>query len=36
MPRSGMKLAIQRVFWEYPVQLLTDPVAWFHDVVKFL
>lgn len=36
MPNGGMKLAIQRVFWEYPVQLLTDPSGWLHDVVKFL
>lgn len=35
MPRSGMKLAIQRVFWEYPIQLLTDPSAWLQDVVTF-
>ena len=35
MPRSGMKLAIQRVFWEYPIQLLTDPSAWLQDVITF-
>ena len=35
MPTGGMKLAIQRVFWEYPIQILTDPSGWFHDVVKF-
>lgn len=35
MPRSGMKLAIQRVFWEYPIQLLTDPSAWLHDILLF-
>lgn len=35
MPRSGMKLAIQRVFWEYPIQLLTDPSACLHDILLF-
>lgn len=35
MPKGGMKLAIQRVFWEYPIQILTNPSGWFHDVVKF-
>ena len=35
MPKGGMKLAIQRVFWEYPIQFLTDPLGWIHDVVKF-
>lgn len=35
MPKGGMKLAIQRVFWECPIQILTDPSGWFHDVVKF-
>ena len=35
MPKGGMKLAIQRVFCEYPIQILTDPSGWFHDVVKF-
>ncbi|MGM9735603.1 MAG: hypothetical protein ACI3ZL_04255 [Candidatus Cryptobacteroides sp.] len=36
MPRSGMKLAIQRVFVEYPLQLLTDPSGWLNDVTRFL
>ena len=35
MPKGGMKLTIQRVFCEYPIQILTDPSGWFHDVVKF-
>ena len=35
MPKGGMKLAIQRVFWEYPIQILTNPSGWFNDVVKF-
>ena len=36
MPKSGMKLAIQRVFWEYPIQLLTDPPGWSYDVIRYL
>lgn len=35
MPKGGMKLAIQRVFWEYPIQFITDPSGWLQDVVKF-
>ena len=35
MPKGGMKLAIQRVFWEYPLQLITDPSAWFQDVINY-
>ena len=35
MPKGGMRLAIYRVFWEYPCQILTDPAAWFADVTKF-
>ena len=36
MPKGGMKLAIQRVFWTYPIQLITDPSGWFHDVIRYL
>lgn len=36
MPNGGMKLAIQRVFWEYPIQILTHPAAWLNDVVMYL
>ena len=35
MPKGGMKLAIGRVFWEYPLQLLTNPTGWFHDVIRY-
>lgn len=35
MPKGGMKLALQRVFWKYPVQLLTDPTGWFNDVIMY-
>lgn len=35
IPNGGMKNALGRVFWEYPIQLLTNPVAWFHDVVQY-
>lgn len=35
MPNGGMKLAIQRVFWEYPIQLLTDPSAWWETATRY-
>jgi hypothetical protein len=35
IPNGGMKNALGRVFWEYPVQLLTNPVGWFHDVIRY-
>ena len=35
MPKGGMRLAIGRVFWEYPLQLLTNPAGWFHDVIRY-
>ena len=28
-------MAIQRVFWEYPIQLLLDPSGWFHEVIRY-
>ena len=35
IPNGGMKNALGRVFWEYPVQLLTNPARWFHDVIRY-
>lgn len=35
MPKGGMRLAIGRVFWEYPLQLLTNPAEWFHDEIRY-
>ena len=36
MPKSGMAKAINRVFWEYPIQFLTHPLEWLRDVLKFI
>ena len=34
-PKGGVLKAIGRVFWEYPLQLLTNPAGWFHDVIRY-
>lgn len=34
-PKGGVLKAIGRVFWEYPLQLLTNPTGWFHDVIRY-
>ena len=34
-PKGGVLKAIGRVFWEYPLQLLTNPTVWFHDVIRY-
>ena len=34
-PKGGVMKAINRVFWEYPVAILTDPAGWFHDVIRY-
>jgi hypothetical protein len=34
-PKGGVMKAIYRVFWEYPVSILTDPSSWFHDVIGY-
>ena len=31
----GVLKAVQRVFWEYPAQILSDPAAWFAEILKF-
>ena len=35
IPRGGVLNAISRVFWEYPMAILTDPLGWFHDVIRY-
>ena len=35
IPKGGVLKALNRVFWEYPLQILTDPSGWFHDIIKF-
>lgn len=34
-PKGGVMKAIHRVFWEYPLAILTDPAGWFHDVIRY-
>ena len=34
-PKGGVMKAINRVFWEYPLAILTDPAGWFHDVIRY-
>ena len=34
-PRGGVLNAITRVFWEYPINIITDPSAWLSDIIKY-
>ena len=34
-PKGGVMKAIKRVFWEYPMDILTDPSGWFHEVIRY-
>jgi hypothetical protein len=35
IPKGGVMKAIHRVFWEYPIDIITDPSGWFHDVIRY-
>lgn len=35
-PKGGVLKAIHRVFWEYPIDILSSPAGWFHDVIRHL
>lgn len=35
IPRGGVLNAVNRVFWEYPMQIVTDPLAWFNDIINY-
>ena len=35
IPKGGVMNAISRVFWEYPVAIITDPSGWFCDVIRY-
>lgn len=35
-PKGGVLNAISRVFWEYPLHIVTDPVGWIAEISKFL
>ena len=34
-PKGGVLKAIHRVFWEYPIDIISNPVRWFHDIIRF-
>lgn len=34
-PKGGVLKAVGRVFWEYPMQILTDPIGWVHEIIKY-
>ena len=34
-PKGGVLKAIGRVFGEYPMQILTEPIAWAHEIVQY-
>ena len=34
-PKGGVLKAIGRVFWEYPYQIITDPMGWVHDIIQY-
>ena len=34
-PKGGVLKAIYRVFWEYPIDIVSNPVGWFHDIIRF-
>ena len=34
-PKGGVLKAIGRVFWEYPYQIISDPMGWMHDIIQY-
>ena len=34
-PKGGVLKVLCRVFWEYPVQILTAPAEWLEEILKF-
>ena len=34
-PKGGVLKAIIRVFWEYPMQILTNPSGWAHEIINY-
>ena len=34
-PKGGVLNAICRVFYEYPVDILRNPMAWFHNIIQY-
>jgi hypothetical protein len=34
-PKGGVMKAIYRVFGEYPLDIITNPSGWFHDIIRY-
>lgn len=34
-PKGGVLKAVYRVFWEYPMDILSSPSEWFHDIIRY-
>ena len=34
-PKGGVLKAIGRVFYEYPLQILTNPMDWAHEIINY-
>ena len=34
-PKGGVLKAIGRVFWEYPYQIITEPISWAHEIAQY-
>lgn len=34
-PKGGVLNAVVRVFWEYPYQIITEPISWAHEIVQY-
>lgn len=34
IPKGGVLNALSRVFWEYPLQIISDPFGWFNEIIK--
>ena len=34
-PKGGVLKALCRVFWEYPMQILTNPLGWAHEIINY-
>ena len=34
-PKGGVLNALSRVFWEYPMQILANPVSWAQEIIQY-
>ena len=35
IPGGGVMNAFYRVFWGYPIEILTSPCSWFHEIIRY-